>query len=73
MFISMKESGLHGDGLSSKPSLALPGCEKSSSSSLKITPVIGSITRDPKTRFIVDVVDTAIPKESTTDVCDLDR
>lgn len=63
---------LHGDGHKPKP-LGTPGVEKSSNSSLKITPVIGSITCEPNTRFTVEVIETANPDESTTDVCDCQK
>ena len=38
-----------------------------------MTPVTGSMTWDPKIRFTVDVTETAIPDESTTEVCDCAR
>jgi hypothetical protein len=41
-----------------------PGIEKSSISSFKMTPVSGSMTCDPKTRFMEEVMETAIPFES---------
>jgi hypothetical protein len=43
---------------------------KSSSSSFRITPVIGSRTWEPKTRFTVEVTATAIPDASTIEVWD---
>ena len=41
-----------------------PGIEKSSISSFRMMPVSGSMTCDPKTRFMEDVIETAIPLES---------
>lgn len=58
------ETRLHGDGHSPNP-FGFPGIEKSSISLLRITPVSISITWDPKTVFMVDVMATAIPFLST--------
>jgi len=33
-----------------------------------MTPVLGSNTREPKRRLMVDVIETAIPSTSITDV-----
>lgn len=45
-----------------------PGIEKSSISSFRMTPVLGSITCEPKTRLMEEVIDTAIPWESIMEV-----
>lgn len=46
----------------------MPGTEKSSISLLKITPVTGSNTLEPKTVLTVEVIETAIPFRSTMEV-----
>ncbi len=65
--MTVTAKALHGDGHNPN-AFGIPGIEKSSISSFRMMPVSGSITREPNTRLIVDVIDTAMPFESTTDV-----
>ena len=59
-----------GDGL--KPKGFFPfGNEKSFISLFMMIPVMGSISRDPKRRLTVLVSETAMPKASAVDTCEV--
>jgi len=62
-----KEDDVQGEGYKPNP-FGTPGVEKSSISLFRMTPVTGSRTWLPKMKLTVEVMDTAIPVLSSTEV-----